>query len=370
MKSLVVCLLTAGALAALGCSDSTAEAGMTSSNPPGSTGDVEEPPADGEAPAGDAGTQMGSDAEQSKSETTVAEGDTAQPQGDAANPPIEEDGCLAVVICLTGCAADLACEAGCMAAGSDHALALLQAAAPCFGDDDGVSSDECVDKILACIDPSGPDACGAVFECTMACGGSEGPLCMFECLHGGTVAAAEEAWHVIECLQADKDGNDGCTEPVLGCLAPTGTEGCIGVPTCMQGCRGDSEGPDCLFECLKQGSADGAAQAMAAQSCWGGGDDGTEDVCIDALVACFDPAGDGDCKAVGACLKGCVPEKDKGPDLACAGECMKTMSVQGLKDFLVVNKCEDKCKADCDDDAVCESLCVAANCGAAVAACQ
>ncbi len=374
-------LLFVGALTMSACAGSTTEAGMTVISKE-DAGDVGQAQADGLGSTSDTTDDTITDSAEPTSDTTDdTTTDSAEPTSDETSAGTEDTGededesCLAAVICLTACDDDLACETACMAKADDHALARLQAAAPCFGGDDGGPPDAaCLEKIMACIDPSGADACGDVLECVMGCDNDQGSMCMFGCLHDGTPAAAAEALDVVSCMNAADDGSMACLPDTLACINPSGALTCIELNSCMQQCGGDEDGegqgPGCMIDCLEQGTPESAEQVMAASPCWGGNDDLPAEQCIEALVACFAPSGDGDCMAVSKCLQACVPAGGGGPEMECATACMTTSSKQGLWDFLTMSTCKDDCEKECGDTPDCAGPCAESKCPDAVAACS
>ena len=184
--------------------------------------------------------------------------------------------CYELFSCQDKCPGDnnTPCIAACLsevsAAGQKAFIDVL----PCVGDAAKMAEPDCVKKLNACINPSGQKTCAQTLSCENACqasaGGKDASACSFACLHDATPAAAEALGKITPCGIADKTPAQAqaCTDAMIGCANPSGTDTCPQITTCTQAC-GPSSSQDCMFACIAKGSVAGAASFGKFINCKG-----------------------------------------------------------------------------------------------------
>ena len=149
---------------------------------------------------------------------------------------------------------DPSCIFSCLHNTTAAADKLLMSKLGCQPKDPG-----CAEGLVSCIAPTGGANCGSVISCAMACGGGKDQppdlKCTFACIKTGTQQSATMAFNVMNCM-GKKD--PACTDQMVACYNPTGSDDCIKVGACAQACAfaGKNVGT-CQQACYEKASVKG-----------------------------------------------------------------------------------------------------------------
>ena len=232
--------------------------------------------------------------------------------GDGSTGP---ESCLDMVKCTGTCdkgLEDLICSGKCYGKGTAAAQKTYAEVFACYAAAEGSSGAQtkCMDKVLACSEPSGKLGCMEVWPCVESCKAGkpgDGGVCMFDCLGQATPKGAKAFLEVMACSEANKGDSTKCVDSTVACVEPTGTLICTKIGACMGTCvAGGKEAGLCYLECLKKGSVKETKAFLAQQAC---NDVKCKPECKDK------PAG----TEQDNCNKACANEKCKAEQLACLG---------------------------------------------------
>jgi len=194
--------------------------------------------------------------------------------------------CYEIFTCQEKCPKneDMACMAGCLSDTTAAGQKAFMDAMPCFGDQSKMNDPVCAKKFMACINPTGTKTCLQTLSCQGACpkappGQDGSPSCGFACMHNATPAAAEALLKISPCGLENKtpEQAQACTDAMVGCANPSGTDTCKQIMACAQAC-GQNGSQDCMFACVAKGSVAGATTFAKFISC----KDGCDVQCKDA----------------------------------------------------------------------------------------
>lgn len=160
--------------------------------------------------------------------------------------------------CATKCVAD-------MTAAAQTTFGSLQ---PCLGKADMMTNAACIKALLACVAPSGKATCSQTMACQNNCEqGTDG--CVESCLHDASAASAAAWFKILPCVGGTPAGTPPsvatCSDALVACAAPSGTDTCVQVVACMQACPAGAM--NCRIACIGKGSAATGATISTLLSC-------------------------------------------------------------------------------------------------------
>lgn len=350
--------------------------------------------------------------------------------------------CSTAETCFEACPLNkpnsLSCLANCYNGMSAIGKGQLKAFGDCAAKNPGPDSTQvCAGELIGCLlaDKAGTQACYEAFDCTDACPKSDAAShpCMIDCMAKLTKKGQLEFLATSSCFGKKNDA--ACTAKFLTCAEPAGKTSCTDSIVCIQKCAGGKDGspaPGCIFKCLHDATADGAAKlldllnsdcpadkvncpiktlaciapngtktcfetALCAQACakdnsicvyaclqaaslsaavdaqavMGCGDPAADVACIAPAIKCLNSNGKNPCWQLAACLKPCDGKNQ--PELSvCQKPCWDAASPQAETDFFTAVVCNKKCTASCNadkDPPKCVQTCVQGKCAKEAAAC-
>ncbi|MEC9072996.1 MAG: hypothetical protein VX938_11470, partial [Myxococcota bacterium] len=302
-----------------------------------------------------------------------------------------DDACATAAACMIECdktdGGD-ACEYECMMALPEDSYGVFEGVGVC-GENNGCIEDEGPDgtppddPALECIADACPDlgsdcmsdqGCSDAVMCLSACDDDDA-ACSDECFASIPPMSQLVFFGLVDCA-----GNSGCVDdgpgdgddPTLDCLseecggelnACTGSQGCMDLITCMEGCPEGDQG--CTDACYEDASPKaqnewwGLVICGSEQGCF---EDQPEDPaecldeqCGDELGDCL---GDAGCQGIFACQEDCDED-----DSDCSDECVEDASPDSQDVFysLIICGVENDCFGPGDDDPV--GQCLTDECG-------
>ncbi len=127
----------------------------------------------------------------------------------------------------------------------------------------------CAASLVQCIAPTGDATCPAVMSCASGCGGGPGQppdmKCVLGCVKKGSNASATSAFSAMSC---QNNQNASCTDTLVSCYNPSGTDNCAQLTQCVQGCYsagGDVAG--CQATCYGSASVQAFKDFLALTAC-------------------------------------------------------------------------------------------------------
>lgn len=236
--------------------------------------------------------------------------------------------------------------------------------------------------------------CAPLGDCAIAAcaatGFAEG--CANACLSDANGAALQVAAPLLSCTQkicvpACKDSKEpgclggcifeSCTADFLGCITqgvtPAGTDACITIPGCLQGCDLTKASPfTCMTKCIEKTDATGLGLLKAVGECQAkaakDGKDGDE-ACGKEQFDCVVSGKSGALKCFEAfgCSETCMTAG--GSDEQCMFKCLPTLTKEAQGQFMSMLPCLDDMGAEgCGAKVVaCAAPSGTAGCGASVA---
>lgn len=337
------------------------------------------------------------------------EADSAEPtdEGAATDPGLLADvddveaapltTCVAVSECATIACADgqPGCAATCLGQATEDAMVRATPLWACY--DQMCLSDFCLNvDVDSCLDPCLHDLCGGhLLICvaldthgqdgcidTVECieegcdlGEPGGFLCAQACYANADAEAKDKLLAAYQCFQENGGTSEAfgpCEEEAQACLTDipggqgAGKGSCLDVTNCLgEQCMDSPDaGPVCLGECLLLGTEAAQDQAMAVYGCFGSEPDLL--ACIDLMLVCAEPGGEGGCEVVSACLDTCSDE------VFCPVACMHEASKEGAMEWAAAMGCMPQCEEDCaasPDPQACMESCFYGICTPLIEAC-
>lgn len=218
----------------------------------------------------------------------------------AADGKVGTASCDAAFNCLGKCenAPDWNCGGACYAGLSSQAQSQLDAMGNCAMASPKLDGGQtCPGELLTCASggKSGFATCRETLTCFDKCGDNNDG-CGLACFQAAEAKAQVQFSAAANCNA--QGGGPACVDPMLACIAPTGSKTCTDVIACMQQCGSKPAG--CTLDCMGDGSPAEAGKVLQ-------------------LFGCSEANCKGTCAGDGACQQKCAQEKCPAEFKACLG---------------------------------------------------
>ena len=305
-----------------------------------------------------------------------------------ANGAVGKDDCSDGWSCIEKCQQKpdndfLKCNGDCYADLSAEAQQQFDAYAKCLAAGKGENIIAgCIQPLLACAADGevGKDECYELIDCVSDCDKGMGNIaCSGKCYADGTKTAQKQYADAFACAvvadsSKEKDGM-ACMDKLLICADPSGKQTCAELTGCTHECMklGDNGGA-CLYKCLHKGTKASAKALIETLACDDKKKKGDPKACLQPVLKCADPKGQGACLTIWPCVGECMKGGKNGG--VCYYECLGKATLKDATAHLELVICNDvNCNPVCDkkpegaEKEACKNTCQKDKCKAELLAC-